>query len=101
LPVGYVRTRDGRIEKHPDQRVQHAVQLVFDKFSELGSVRQSVLWFREQEISVPGNDRDRGATGEVAVPGVQRRARILRNPFYARAYAFTPRSRCDRRGRAA
>jgi DNA invertase Pin-like site-specific DNA recombinase len=30
LPVGYVRTRDGRIEKHPDQRVQAAVTLVFD-----------------------------------------------------------------------
>jgi DNA invertase Pin-like site-specific DNA recombinase len=30
LPIGYVRTRDGRIEKHPDQRVQAAIGLVFD-----------------------------------------------------------------------
>jgi len=32
LPVGYVQTRDGRIEKHPDQRVQHAIKLAFAKF---------------------------------------------------------------------
>src|SRR3989441_971922 len=36
LPVGYVQTRDGRIEKHPDQRVQHAIKLAFAKFIEVG-----------------------------------------------------------------
>jgi DNA invertase Pin-like site-specific DNA recombinase len=43
LPVGYVQTRDGRVEKHPDQRVQHAIELVFAKFTEVGSVRQTLL----------------------------------------------------------
>ncbi len=38
LPVGYVQTRDGRVEKHPDQRVQEAIGLVFAKFAELGGV---------------------------------------------------------------
>ena len=90
LPVGYVRTRDGRIEKHPDQRVQHAVTLVFQKFAELGSVRQSVLWFREQAISVPGNDRDPawGHRVKWRFPAFNAVLRLLRNPFYAGAYAF-------------
>jgi DNA invertase Pin-like site-specific DNA recombinase len=43
LPVGYVQTRDGRVEKHPDQRVQHAIGLVFAKFAEVGSVAAARL----------------------------------------------------------
>src|SRR5207244_12501332 len=58
LPVGYVQTRDGRIEKHPDQRVQHAIKLAFAKFIEVGSVRQTLLWFRQEQVSLPAVDRD-------------------------------------------
>ena len=40
LPVGYVKAPGGRIEKAPDARVREAIELVFRKFAELGSVRQ-------------------------------------------------------------
>src|SRR5262249_26040527 len=53
LPVGYIRTRDGRVEKHPDQRVRHAIGLVFAKFAEAGSVRQTLLWFHQESVSSP------------------------------------------------
>ena len=36
LPVGYVRAGDGRVEKDPDERVQQAIALAFEKFTELG-----------------------------------------------------------------
>src|ERR1017187_7212308 len=42
-PVGYVKTGDDRLEKDPDRRVQEAIGLVFTKFSELGSARQTLL----------------------------------------------------------
>jgi hypothetical protein len=41
LPVGYVPDGLGHVVVHPDQRLRDAVQLVFTKFRELWSVRQS------------------------------------------------------------
>lgn len=42
-PTGYIKTDDQRLEKDPDLRVQQAVLLVFQKFAELGAVRQTLL----------------------------------------------------------
>src|SRR6478736_8497809 len=53
LPVGFVWTASGKIEKDPDQRVQQAVQLVFRKMTELGSVRRVLLWFCEEKVCLP------------------------------------------------
>ena len=52
-PVNYWKTRDQRLEKHPDRRVQQAVSLVFRKFGELGTVRQTLLWFLEYGLQLP------------------------------------------------
>ena len=41
--VGYRKTDAPHVEKDPDRRVQEAVTLVFRKFGELGTVRQT-LW---------------------------------------------------------
>ena len=67
LPVGYVKAPGGRIEKAPDARVREAIELVFRKFAELGSVRQSG--------STPRWKRERFGTtaqrGELAPSGLQ------------------------------
>jgi hypothetical protein len=60
LPVGFCWNASGKIEKDPDQRVQQAIQLVFGKLEELGSVRQTLLWLRQQNISIPVLPRDPG-----------------------------------------
>lgn len=90
LPVGYVRTRDGRVEKHADQRVQAAIQLVFDKFAELMSVRQTLLWFRAEPIALPTTAGDSRSGTQIVwrVPVYNTLLHILQNPLYAGAYAF-------------
>jgi DNA invertase Pin-like site-specific DNA recombinase len=46
-PVGYLKTEDQGLEKDPDRRVQQRIMLVFSKFKELGSVRQTLMCFLE------------------------------------------------------
>jgi len=89
LPVGFVRTEGGGIEKMPDRQVQQAIASVFQKFQQLGSARQATLWFREEQIPVP-RVKPGTAGQEVvwALPSSGRIRQMLRNPCYAGAFAY-------------
>src|SRR3974390_3635624 len=52
LPIGYARDSVGKIAFHPDRRVCEAIQLVFAKFRELGSVRQTFQRFCDTKVGV-------------------------------------------------
>ena len=89
LPVGFCWSADGKVDKDPDQRVQQAIQLVFTKMTELGSMRQVLLWFRQENICQPAFPRNRGEAGMVwKLPVYHSILGILTNPIYAGAYAF-------------
>jgi len=49
ISAGYVKTVDGFLRIDPDQRVQHAIRLIFAKFRELGSIRQTHSWFIDHQ----------------------------------------------------
>ena len=89
LPVGYVWTAEGRIDKEPDLRVQQALSMVFSKMTELGSVRQVLLWFRHESIPLPMRSQDQPGGRTIWGPaGYSALLRLLANPLYAGAYAF-------------
>jgi len=88
-PVGYLKAADHRLEKDPDRRVQQAIRMVFDKFLELGTVRQTLMWILEQGLQLPA--RRAGALGwetHWKRPSYQTVLVLLRNPTYAGAYAY-------------
>lgn len=89
LPAGYLLDADGVPVKDPNLRVQEAMALVFAKFRELWSIRQTYLWFRDNEVSLPVNKSRNGKnTIEFQVPRLSYIASILHNPFYAGAYTY-------------
>ena len=89
VPVGFVRTDDDRLEKTPDRRVQEAVAGVFRKFRELGSARQTMLWYRDENVLVP--QVVAGTCGREVVwrlPTSSRIRQMLTNPTYAGVLAY-------------
>jgi hypothetical protein len=87
---GHDKTRGGRIEKTPDRRVREAITLVFRKFDELGSLRQVLLWFRQEQIALPVLVQDAKLGDRVLwrLPIYNTILKFLQNPIYAGAYAF-------------
>jgi hypothetical protein len=89
VAAGYVKVGRDRVEKNPDNRVQEALQLVFNKFAELQSARQVHIWLREEGIELPVKSRHGEAHGVVwRLPAYNIVHNILTNPIYAGAYAF-------------
>ncbi len=89
LPIGYVRTHDNRCEKNPDQRIQEAISLVFDTFQETLSIRQTLLWLRQEQILLPSQTQSAQETKvEWKLPGYNTVRSILTNPVYAGVYAY-------------
>jgi DNA invertase Pin-like site-specific DNA recombinase len=85
-PVGFLKTADQRLEKDPDRRVQEAIFLVFRKFREVGSVRQTLMWFLEEGLQLPARKPDGVIVWKRPIYGTL--WRILTNPIYGGAYAY-------------
>ncbi len=85
-PIGYIKSEDQRLEKDPDLRVQRAILLVFHKFAELGTVRQTLMWFLEHGLEVPTRT-PRGET-RWKRPVYRSMHRMLTSPVYGGAYTY-------------
>ena len=73
LPAGYIRTSDNRVEMTPDRQVQQAVYGLFHKFRELGSARQTLLWYVQEQVPLPRVQRgEHGQDVAWAIPCYRR-----------------------------
>jgi DNA invertase Pin-like site-specific DNA recombinase len=88
LPAGLSWTTDGQIELHPDRRVQQAIRLVLDTRSAFGSVRQVLMWCRDESVALPTLESERPRAITWRLPTYQMVLSMVRSPFYAGAYAF-------------
>ena len=89
LPPGYVLDGGDKPVKDPDARVREGIELVFTKFREVKTIRQTMLWFRSNRVELPTN-KPRGGKYRVVFqpPSLSLIRAVLENPFYAGAYVW-------------
>jgi len=89
LPPGYVLDGAGKPAKDPDLRIQQAIELVFARFRDCWSARQTFKSLRDEAIQLPVN-KWRG--GKVAIvfqlPTHSFVRDVIKNPFYAGVYFY-------------
>jgi hypothetical protein len=93
LAPGYVLDATGKMVKDPNQRVQGALLLVFDRFRATGTMRQTFKWFQDEKVALPVNQFRDGKRELVwQLPTHAFIADVLKNPVYAGAYVYGRRS---------
>ncbi len=88
VPIGFEwGEQDGEIRFDPNQAITSAIQSVFDKFNEVGSVRRVWLHFRSQGLRFPSR---RTALSEIrwTIPTYTAIHEVLTSPVYAGVYAY-------------
>ncbi len=89
-PPGYVWDEAGNLVKRPDRQVQTIIELVFQRFAELGSAHSMHRSLLDDEVLVPVLAR-RGQTIRWKLPTYGYVLRVLKNPLYAGAYIWGQR----------
>jgi DNA invertase Pin-like site-specific DNA recombinase len=90
VPTGYHKLSSERIELEPDEQARAVVQLIFDKFEELGSTRAVFHYLVRNHIDIGVRPCSGPNGGRLqwrrATHGIVRR--VLAHPIYAGAYAY-------------
>jgi DNA invertase Pin-like site-specific DNA recombinase len=90
VPVGYLKTSTGEVVQEPDEQARGMVQLVFDKFEELGSAYAVFRYFIANRVQLGFRPQSAARGGELEwrSPTPNCVLAILRHPIYAGAYAY-------------
>ena len=89
VPVGYLWNRETGLELDPDRRVQEAIRTVLRLFDRFESARQVLLHMVREGLRFPRpTDGKRHGPRQWLAPVYRNIISVLRNPFYAGAYAY-------------
>lgn len=90
LPTGLVRLPDGTVAKDADDQVRGVLELIFAKFSELGSCRQLLRFLNKEQVQLPRRHCAGRYAGDLLwkPPTDSTLHAILHNPAYAGAFAY-------------
>jgi DNA invertase Pin-like site-specific DNA recombinase len=90
VPCGYLKLPTGEVVLDPDEQARSTVQLIFDKFDELGSFGRLYRYLARNKIRL-GMRAHRGPRRgqlEWRPPTRGTLARMLHHPIYAGAYSY-------------
>jgi len=90
VPMGYVILPTGGVDFDPDEQARNVMQLVFDKFDEIGSIYGLFHWLIQHDIQLPVRARTGAKKGQLEWhrPSIVSLAQVLRHPIYAGAYSY-------------
>ncbi len=88
LPIGYVYDACDKIVFDPDRRVQRAVTTVFEQLDRCCSVRQLVMWYRDNAFTLPVKRVGKHEKTRWELPSPTKIRNILRHPIYAGVYVW-------------
>lgn len=94
LPTGLTRLPDGRVIKDPDLQVQRTLELVFERFTMLGSVNKVLASLHRDGVCLPRIQHGGLYAGELLwrKPTDAALYEILHNPAYAGAFVYGRRT---------
>ncbi len=89
IPSGYIWDANDQAVKVPNKRIQDTIELIFKKFREMRTIRQTHLWFHSENIEVPVL-KDIAGKKEIIwkLPAIGYVKSLLKNPFYAGVYVW-------------
>jgi DNA invertase Pin-like site-specific DNA recombinase len=96
IPMGYVILPNGEVAFDPDEQARSVIQLVFDKFEEIGTIYGLMHDLVRHRIALPIRWRSGAKKGELdwRRPSLPTLCQLLHHPIYAGAYAYGRRP-CD------
>lgn len=90
VPIGYIKLPNGQVAFDSDEQVRAVVQLIFEKFDELGSVRRVFRYLVEHKIALGIRVHEGPNRGQLEwrPPRTVTLYHLLHHPMYAGAYAY-------------
>ena len=86
LPVGFIRTEQGKVFKDPNKDLQDRIDLVFTTFLKLGSANKVLRFFNKQNLLLPRINFVKGINWKK--PTVAAILYTLKNPAYSGTFVY-------------